>query len=478
MYAQRAIPTLGLIAMVAASVLALALGGCRTATPKAATITPRPSATATPTPHPTNTLVVTVELPAPSPTSTSSAPPTPTQTAHLSSPLPEEHAALEAITDEVEQLRELDSDAPLALTFMTPEELRDWLVEELAEDYSPEEARRDVRVYAALELLPPETDLYTLTLALYTEQIAGFYDNDQDQMTVVNDETGLDALDKIVFAHEYTHDLQDQFLGLDDLQAYRESADEDAARAVTALIEGDAQTVTLLYLFNHLGELDPSALEAIQTDQFDAAPAVLREELTFPYMAGMTFVQAIRRQGGWDAVNAAYDAPPQSTEQILHPEKYMAGEAPIIVSLPPLTDTLGTDWQLIQENTLGEFLLNLCLDVHLPDGAAKDASAGWGGDRFALYEQPATGGALLLFVTAWDSEAEATEFASAYATFAEVKYGEPATSEDALGTWWQDEKNTTLLSTNDCQVIVIIGPGADTIQRVWPTLEKALSIEL
>lgn len=453
-------------------ILALALAGCHTATPETAILTPRPPATATATPHPTDTPVVTVEPPTPPLTPTPTASPTATPTVGLSTPSAEERATLEAIADEVEQLRELDSDAPLALAFMMPEELHDWLIEQLAKDYSPQEARRDALVYAALELLPPETDLYSLALALYTEQIAGFYDNDVDQMTVVDDETGLDALDKIVFAHEYTHDLQDQFLGLDALQDYRESAEnKDAVRAVTALIEGDAQTITMLYLLNHLGELDPSSLDAIQTDALDAAPPIIRQEMTFPYVAGMIFVQKLRRQGGWEAVNTAYDTPPQSTEQILHPEKYLSGEAPIAVSLPPLTATLGADWQLVQENTLGEFLLNLYLGVHLPGQVAQDASAGWGGDRFALYERPTTGDTLLLIVTAWDSKAEAAEFASAYAAFAEAKYGGAASTEGMMDAWWHGENDTALFSKGG-QVIVVIGPETDLLRRVRHVLEN------
>jgi hypothetical protein len=484
-------------------ILTLVLVGCwrdalemPTVTPlpaEAATATRRPTGVPVPSPTPT---VTTTSRPTDTPASPASRTPTatsspaatitpkpsPTLTVTLvpsRSPLsPEEGATLEAIADEIEQLRGLDSDAPLALALMTPEQARDWLVEELEQGYSPEEARRDAQVYAALELLPPDTDLYALSLELYSEQVVGFYDSDANQMTVIDDETGLDAMDRIVFAHEYTHDLQDQFLGFDDLQAYRETAEnEDIVRAVTALVEGDAQVTTLLYLFNHLGELDPSALGAIQTDQFAAAPPVLREELIFPYMAGLTFVQALRGQGGWEAVNAAYDAPPQSTEQILHPEKYLSREVPLAVSLEPLTSTLGTGWHLVKENTLGEFLLSLYLEVHLPREVATDASAGWDGDRFALYGRPKGGETLLLIVTVWDSGGEAAEFASAYGVFAEEKYGQSASGKDLLGTWWQGERDVTLLSTDGEVIIIVIGPEVNLIQRVWQVLEETLSVE-
>lgn len=474
-----------LLALLAVAVLLVASAGCGGTSPETqspplqptetATATPCPShpPTFVPTPSPTSTAT---PLPTSTPVPTPSPSPTATPTA-LPIPLsPRERAALEAIADEVEQIRGLDSNAPLALAFMTPEEMHGWLIEQLAQEYSPEEAGRDARLYVALELLPPETDLYALTLALYAEQIAGFYDNDRNQMTVIDDETGLDAMDKLTFAHEYTHDLQDQFLGLDNLQAYREAADsnEDTVRAITALVEGDAQTITMLYLLNHMDELDLSALETIETATFDAAPLILQEELTFPYLAGMTFVQTIRQQGGWDAVNALYDAPPQSTEQILHPAKYLAAEAPLAVSLPPLTGTLGAGWHLVKENTLGEFLLHHYLDVHLPGSVAGDASAGWGGDRFALYEQPSTGDTLLLLVTAWDDQAQAAEFASAYAAFAEDKHNSPATAQDPSATWWHSNNQATLLLTTGHHITILLGPDTETLQRVRQTVEKEL----
>ena len=91
-------------------------------------------------------------------------------------------------------------------------------------------------------------------------------------------------------------------------------------------------------------------------------PAILRESLLFPYVQGMTFVQS-QAAGGWQAVNDAYADLPASTEQILHPEAYAAGELPIDVELPDdLGARMGDGWSVGLEDTFGEFQLKIWLD--------------------------------------------------------------------------------------------------------------------
>ena len=60
-----------------------------------------------------------------------------------------------------------------------------------------------------------------------------------------------------------------------------------------------------------------------RTPERDAAPAVIRQSMLFPYEQGLRFVRTLYAQGGWDAVNDAYRDPPRSTEQLLHPERYL-----------------------------------------------------------------------------------------------------------------------------------------------------------
>src|SRR5690606_10361554 len=150
--------------------------------------------------------------------------------------------------------------------------------------------------------------------------------------------------------HEFVHALQDQHHDLDALSD--ESLDSETRAAVRALAEGEAELVQYLYLFENDFFTQPE-IDAIlnDPDQNDGGflrdfPPVLVNDLAFPYTSGVEFVVDLYREGGFAAIDAAWASPPRTTEHILHPDRYLAGDAPQIVALTPLTDTLGAGWEL------------------------------------------------------------------------------------------------------------------------------------
>jgi hypothetical protein len=141
-------------------------------------------------------------------------------------------------------------------------------------------------------------------------------------------------------------------------------------------------------------------------------PALLQATLQFPYSAGLNFVGAQFRGGGWAAVDALYKAPPDTTEQILHADKYASGEKAVRVTFPAdLAGRLGSGWKDILQDTLGEFQLSVWLREvgGLAAADANSAAAGWGGDRIVLLEGPSDAWAVVVD-TAWDTTADATAF--------------------------------------------------------------------
>ena len=176
----------------------------------------------------------------------------------------------------------------------------------------------------------------------------------------------VNGADKITFAHEYDHALQDaNFDVFQDPEALRDQTDEALARA--ALYEGDA---TLLMSLWAIPNLTPEELQEVVAAGNDpeaneilaATPPILTESLLFPYNAGLAFIQPKQLGGGWAAVDELYGRLPASTEQVIHPEKYDADEAPIAVTLPTdLAAGMGDGWTVALEDTWGEFQTGIWL---------------------------------------------------------------------------------------------------------------------
>ncbi|NPV67353.1 MAG: hypothetical protein HPY64_09445 [Anaerolineae bacterium] len=377
--------------------------------------------------------------------------------------------ALIARLDHVEAataiLRDLEPLRPVTRAFLTRPELLDYLRRMLDDEYPPALARADALFYHAFDFMPPDTDLRAVQLAVLDEQIGGFYDPDLQAMFVISAAQEATAMTRILYAHEFTHALQDQHfdlvaLGVD--QAHF-SAAPDAILARQALVEGDAMLLTEGYeawllrrspaaAFDLLGE----AL-GVRTAALLAAPPITQAELLFPYTAGRDFAYALfMKAGGWAGVDAAYARPPDSTEQVLHPDRYLAGDAPLAVALPPLEEALGPGWTLLWERTLGEFTLREHLRQRLPRATADSAAAGWGGDRYRLYVD-ADGRIVLALRLAWDTAADAAEFAAAYQGYAARLYDSPGFPVDETTLCWYGE-DVRCLQHGMVEAVVVRAP--------------------
>jgi hypothetical protein len=228
------------------------------------------------------------------------------------------------------------------------------------------------------------------------------------------------AEQKLTFSHEFTHALQDQNFGLDKLAIDTvDQSDRDLAR--TALPEGDATLSMTQWATAHMsvGDLLSVSLSAgagPQTDQLNNAPAILREDLMFPYLSGLSFVQGIYAGGGWAAVDKLYARPPSSTSQILHPALYTSGVGPVGVTVKAPPPAAGTGWKLAMQDTMGELQLRVWLEGEHPTDvqkkAADSAASSWAGDRVGLYEGP-NGAWAVDLRTQWRSAAGRSAFADA-----------------------------------------------------------------
>jgi len=382
---------------------------------------------AAPTPAPASTPTATPSV-TPAATASPSASPSPAGSSGSTA----DAAVYRAIEDQVAAIRGLQPKARLEPTVLDEPALRA-RIEKAFDEENPAEVIRESEIFLkALGLLPADASLRDLYLELMGSQVAGFYDLEADEMFVVSRSGGIGPVEKATFAHEFVHALQDQHFGADRL------VDEEATKghgdrslAWRSVVEGDASLVQVVWFQQHLTAEEIQQVLSESSDPemlriLEAAPAILRETMLFPYTAGAQFAIATFQKGGWAAVDALYEKLPESTEQILHPDKYDAGEAPRPVTLPgnDLARQLGDSWTVADEDTLGEFILFVWIRERRaaigpspdpgasPEPLAGRSTAGWGGDRMVLLVGP-DGGYAIVLATVWDTLGDAAEFATA-----------------------------------------------------------------
>jgi hypothetical protein len=325
---------------------------------------------------------------------------------------------LAQIEQETVKVRGLEPTGPVPSQIIDHDQLRANLQKQLETSYSQAEADQDTLELWLFRLVNDRSlDLYQLQLDLLTEQVIGYYDNDAKELFVISDTAGLPPLAQYTMSHEYTHALQDQHYDLGKMRP-EDSHDADRDEAVTSLIEGDAVLSSTYWALQYMNKSDLADIAngsgELSSSVLDSAPPYIQKTLLFPYDQGLNFVTSLYGQGGFDAIDAAFADPPTSTEQILHPEKYLAAERdnPQAVTLPDLTGALGAGWAQQDTDTLGEFDLNeLLVENGADSGDADQAAAGWGGATYALYTHDADG--LVIMDSAWDTQADADEFADA-----------------------------------------------------------------
>jgi len=332
-----------------------------------------------------------------------------TATPRPSDPVPSQDlvSAFTEIEAQVQQLRGLPAAEIGPPQILTRAELEQVLPALL-------EPALDNATLRALGLLTAEQDIVKLTERLYVAQVAGYYDFDAKRMVVVTD-AGLTPAAQITYAHEYTHALQDA--AFDSSAAQQAVAGQrDRELALLALEEGDATTSMVVWAIGHLSPDEVAGVAQAPVPDMSGIPPWMVRLLEFPYLSGAEFVGQLYASGGWDAVNAAYDKLPASTEQILHPAAYANGEAAVAVAPLDLRSALGADWGQASDTTLGEAWMAIWLEgIGVTRPVADEAAKGWGGDRVTVATN-GDGGWALGWRIAWDTSADATEFETAYAT--------------------------------------------------------------
>jgi len=248
------------------------------------------------------------------------------------------------------------------------------------------------QVWEGLFVVGEDRDVAAVYNQTFGSSVQGYYQPGREQIVIVSD-GNTTTVDTGTLVHELVHALQDQRFGLDRWPDTR-----DGQMARNGLIEGEASLVPQLY-FDRCGE--EWACDRPETPPASSAGVDLGlfSVVIYPYDQGPSFVEQLREEGGWDAVDSAHDDQPASTEQVIHPEKYPDDE-PDRVRVP---DRSSDSWSRLDHEPVGErlgeaaiftmFRTNGVIEPDAPRSYDHPASAGWGGDRLVPYteEEPDLG---------------------------------------------------------------------------------------
>jgi hypothetical protein len=394
--------------------------------------------------------------------------------AHGASAAPAGQAAamVEEIQRQVAQVRGLDVRASTPVETLP----RAALVQRLSTAINTNKAIREFltsqMLLEVLGAMQPGFDLRELQLRLLAEQTVAVYDYDARSIYLVGEvfaggALGADA--RLVVAHELTHALQDQHFDLKRMLP-ADPENSDAATAARALVEGDAMLTMRVWGRQFLRPDEKRDLGdgAVANDAvLDSAPSLVRGELLFPYDAGWVFAQLLYQDGGFAAIDRAFARPPRSTEQILHPEKYAAGERPVEVEMPRLERGLGGSWTTLRTDVFGELVLRLLLEPDVGWPMAEAAAAGWGGDAYSILED-AVGRRVVAIVTVWDTERDASEMYNAFVQSIAARHREDQQRTIVLPSvarWTVPEYQVQALKTDNV-VRIVYAPDAPTLDLV------------
>ncbi|MBN1956439.1 MAG: hypothetical protein JW900_15520 [Anaerolineae bacterium] len=412
-----------------------------------------PTAAATMTATPTNT-------PAPTATATRAVPLSQLQSAR----------AVRELGRIVAEVRDLPRVEQIPVTFPTENEIATFFLRR----YQEEQPQQVLSLYATLGLIPPQDPLPLPDVARQAANISSLYLTNGRQIMLVAGRGPATPEDELALVYALAHALQDNRFGLENLSPCQPTS--DATMALRALVEGDALLTTAEYAglpfeAEQIEPLAQMAADALEPNYASLADNEALQSLRlFPYREGAQFVLALYSVGDWGPVNRAYGRAPCSTEQVLHPEQYNDAEPLQEVHMPDLSPVLGSGWQEIEHDTLGELIIGLHLGAYLEDEAAAwDAAAGWAGDVFVHWENE-EGQQLLVWRLAWDDRDEAAAFERAYALLI-PRFRDPPliaveTPYGLSGRFWTGPAGVAYLARAGRIVTVVWGADAATVTAI------------
>jgi len=387
------------------------------------------------------------------------------------------YSTAEAVFKEMSEITGLPIKQPLRKQIVNRAQIKQYLIENLKQEYTPGEIAEQQAMLKAFGLVSSDFDLEKFTVNFYTEQAAGVYDPLRKTMLIAD--WVPPAMQHMVLAHELTHALQDQSFDLEQF-VHGTRDDDDATAARQAVVEGYATASMLQEMVKpaslaSLPSLAPLMNMAIQQPMtqfpaYSSAPFFFRYTALFPYAQGIGFMQAGLAQGGWKRLNELFTKPPTETKQIFEPELYFGGGSSLMggpaisidggntstggpeiiepgktdatasakpalmkMTLPsPPPAATGPGLRRVSHNVMGQLGYYCVLGQLISEDEARKLAPAWEADRYLIFENASTHRTLLVARTRWSSAETALAFFRDYHAILEKKL--PGLTADSRST--------------------------------------------
>lgn len=332
-------------------------------------------------------------------------------------------ASTSEVEEAVAQLSKLTGLRPVkkvSFDTISKAQFKTYLDETIKEHIKPEDLKVQELALKRFGLVPHDFDLMSSTVDLLTEQAAAFYDYRKKKLFLM--EGGDSESQPMLVVHELAHALADQHFDLGKFM--KKGNSDDASLARMAVLEGQATWLMLESVAQKMGaslKSVPAMADAMSgateqmTSQYPVlakAPLYIRASLLFPYKEGFRFQHALIQKLGEAAFTRIFKEAPLSTQQVLHPESYLAGVRPTDPALPELANAI--NYKDLTRSTVGEFDHSILLEQYV----GKEQSAGlapkWRGGSLGLVEHKSQKHIVLLYASEWQDEASARSFFEAY----------------------------------------------------------------
>lgn len=329
---------------------------------------------------------------------------------------------IQELKQQVVAIGKLDFKTDIPVRYYNKKRLKRYISARVEEEYPETLSKKDAVFIQLMGFSDRRINLKNIHKKIRLNNVGALYNKETKELWVLNEYRAIDLMNSMIVVHELRHAVQDAHFDLPGILR-KFSFYDDRGLAVRSAVEGDAALTALIF-----NGFDPGVMSATfssdplisfspigNTAQLYQAPDIVKYRFTMPYIDGLRFVTAVLKKKKWKGVNKILTSPPQSTEQVLHPGKYLKRETPIPVTVRYKPE----GYEHYHSGVIGEYYLNILL-MEKPANRYMDHAVGWGGDTFFIYVDPSS--YFLVWKSLWDEDAFCANFYFAFKRFIESKF--------------------------------------------------------